>query len=179
MMKKLIFLIIFGSVLTTVYYWFYLSQHHNYNYQIIYLNGPSSAGKSTLARALQQKLEKPFLVIGIDQIIFMMPEKLNDWHNETMALGFSWQPVKDAAGNVTAYKIDKGSFGKRMCQAFKDIAVTLASSGNYVIIDDVSFGKKEVDEWRRTLKKFKVLWVGVTAPIEIIEAREKERETEN
>ena len=34
--------------------------------QIIYLNGPSSSGKTTLAKALQHAFEEPFLHIGID-----------------------------------------------------------------------------------------------------------------
>lgn len=144
-------------------------------YQIIYLNGPSSVGKSTLARALQDKLKNPFLIIGIDQIIFMMPEKLNDWHHGTEAPGFSWQPVKDEQGNIIAHKIHTGPFGKQMTQAFKDIVVTLAKSGHYVIVDDVSFGKEQVDEWHSALKRFNVLWVGVTAPIEILEQRERAR----
>lgn len=145
------------------------------NPYIIYLNGPSSAGKSTLARALQNTLPSPFLVIGIDQVIFMMPEKLNDWTNDTLAPGFSWQPVKNSAGNVTAYKIGIGDFGNRMVQAFKDIVFTLAQSGHSIIIDDVSFGKQQVDQWKTILRNFNVLWVGVTAPIDILEKREKER----
>jgi chloramphenicol 3-O phosphotransferase len=35
--------------------------------QIIYLNGPSSSGKTTLAKALQHALENPFLHIGAVQ----------------------------------------------------------------------------------------------------------------
>ena len=38
--------------------------------QIIYLNGPSSSGKTTLAKALQHAFEKPFLHVGIDKIDF-------------------------------------------------------------------------------------------------------------
>lgn len=144
-------------------------------YQIIYLNGPSSAGKTTIARALQNTLKEPFLVFGIDQMIFMMPEKLNDWHTHTLALGFSWQPIENEAGVVSAYKIHTGPFGKRMIQALKDIAVTLTLSGQNLIIDDVSFGKEGVQEWRNALQEFNVLWVGVTAPLEIIEKREQER----
>lgn len=143
--------------------------------QIIYLNGPSSVGKSTLARALQNKIEEPFLVIGIDQLIYMMPEKMNDWHNDTEAQGFSWQPVTDEKSEIVAYKIHTGPFGKRMVQAFKDVVVCLAQSGHNIIVDDVSFGKEQVDAWRDTLKDFRVLWVGVTAPLEILEQREKER----
>lgn len=145
------------------------------DYQIIYLNGPSSAGKSTLARALQNKLKEPFLVIGIDQLIFMMPEKMNDWHKEIEAPGFSWQPVKDEQGNSIAYKIHTGPFGKRMIQAFKDVVVALARSGLNIIVDDVSLGKEQIDVWREILKKFRVLWIGITAPIDVLEQREKER----
>ena len=47
--------------------------------QIIYLNEPSSSGKTTLAKALQHTFDEPFLHIGIDKIIGWMPEKVNDW----------------------------------------------------------------------------------------------------
>ena len=36
---------------------------------IIYLNGPSSAGKSTIARALQERLPEPYLHVSIDALI--------------------------------------------------------------------------------------------------------------
>ncbi len=143
--------------------------------QIIYINGPTSAGKSTLAKKLQDALPKPFLLVGIDMVISLMPEKLNDWHYGTKAIGFSWQPVKDAAGNTCAYKIETGPFGKQMVQALKNITITLAQSGHYLIVDDVSFGKKEVDEWRKALKDYDVLWIGLTAPLEVLEQREKNR----
>jgi GNAT superfamily N-acetyltransferase len=51
----------------------------------------------------------------------------------------------------------------------------LAKQGHHLIIDDVSFGKKQVDEWKELLKPFKVLWIGVNAPLPILEQREKER----
>jgi len=144
-------------------------------YQIIYLNGPSSSGKSTLARALQNTLRDPFLVIGIDKVIGMMPERLNDWNYDTITDGFSWQPVIDKLGHISAYKIHVGPFGKRMIHALKDIVVMLAQSGHYIIIDDVSFGKMGVDAWQDVLRNFNVFWVGVSAPISILEQREKER----
>jgi len=36
-------------------------------FQIIYLNGPSSSGKTMLAKALQYAFTKPFLHVGIDR----------------------------------------------------------------------------------------------------------------
>ena len=49
---------------------------------IILLNGPSSSGKSTLANILQSKLNDPFLHIGIDKMIGMMPEAINNWEGD-------------------------------------------------------------------------------------------------
>lgn len=37
--------------------------------RIIFLNGASSSGKSTLARALQAELEEPFLLVSSDQLV--------------------------------------------------------------------------------------------------------------
>jgi len=92
-----------------------------------------------------------------------------------LAPGFSWQSVKDEQKRVIAHAIHVGLFGKEMVQAFKDIVIALATSGLNVIVDDVSFGKKEVNVWRESLKNFNVLWVGMVAPVEVLEQREKDR----
>lgn len=36
-------------------------------------------------------------------------------------------------------------------------------------------GINQVDEWKEILKEFNVLWIGVNAPLAILEQREKER----
>lgn len=141
---------------------------------IIYFNGPSSVGKTTLARELQNALETPFLLVGLDQIIDMMPTKLNDWQFGSKVPGFSLKPIKDQAG-ATVYAVHDGPFAKKMLRAMKEIVVTLARTGYNILIDDVSFGKKEVDEWRLALKDFTVIWVGLTAPLEVLEEHEKGR----
>ncbi len=174
-LSKILILVLTIGGCGALTFWYQSSKHKQDGYQIIYLNGGSSSGKSTLARALQAKLQKPFLVIGIDQMIFMMPEKLNDWHNGSMAPGFSWQPVKDEERTIIASEIHVGSFGKHIIRTLKDVVVTLAQSGHHVMIDDVSFGKEQVDAWRAILKPFKVLWLGVSAPLDVIDSREKER----
>ncbi len=143
-------------------------------YQIIYLNGPSSSGKTTLAFALQEELEEPFLHIGIDRLIGMMPEKLNNWEGGDAPLGFSWKEAVDETGQCVQ-EIHLGSFAKKISLTLKEIVLTLAKLGHYIIIDDVAFGKKEVDAWREVLKDYKVLWLGIKAPVQILESREKER----
>lgn len=142
--------------------------------QIIYLNGPSSSGKTTLAKALQQELDVPFIHIGIDRVIGMMPEKLNNWAGGPAPLGFSWKPSIDETG-APVQEIQAGPFGKKMVQTLREIVLTLLRMGHYVIVDDVSLGKCEVDEWKGALQDWKVLWIGIKASLNVLESREKER----
>ncbi len=143
--------------------------------KIIYLNGPSSSGKTTIAKALQDKLEEPYLLIGIDKIIGFMPAKINNWKEEDYKEGFSWEKAKDPTGK-DVFIIKKGAFAKRIIRSLKDIAYLLASQKYNLIIDDVAFGAIDVEEWRQTLKDFKVLYVGVVTPLEVLEQREKNRD---
>ncbi|MEU4522957.1 hypothetical protein AB0F52_30140 [Amycolatopsis sp. NPDC024027] len=42
---------------------------------IIVLNGTSSVGKTTLGKALQDVLATPYLLIGIDTVVFALPRR--------------------------------------------------------------------------------------------------------
>ncbi len=144
------------------------------NYQIIYLNGPSSSGKTTLAKALQHAFEEPFLHVGIDKIIGWMPEKINDWTGGDAPLGYSWRKSQDVSGNPTQ-ELQIGPYAQKIGETFREVILTLARMGHHIIIDDVSFGKEQLDIWKEALKSFHVLWVGVNAPLAVLEQREKER----
>ena len=87
---------------------------------IIYLNGPSSSGKTTLAKALQTSLEEPYLLIGIDKIIGFMPEKMNNLGSEEyVSDGFSWEPATDPTGHPI-FQIHAGPFAKRITRTLRD-----------------------------------------------------------
>jgi len=142
--------------------------------QIIFINGPSSSGKTTLAKALQSELNQHFLHIGIDRIIGMMPEKLNNWEGGESPLGFSWKKSFDETGHPM-YDIHLGPFAKKMSLTLKEVVLTLAKLNHHIIIDEVSFGKQDIDEWRTYLNGYSVLWVGIHSPLSVLEEREKER----
>ena len=148
-----------------------LSKH----YQIIHLNGPSSSGKSTIAKALQEAFDVPFLHIGIDIVIEMMPKKLNNLEGGSAPDGFSWRGSSDERG-LQMQELQMGPFAEKMCSTFKELVLTLAKLGHYIIIDDVSLIKKEIESWKQLLKEYKVLWVGVNAPLSLLEERESRRE---
>ena len=42
---------------------------------ILFINGTSSSGKTSLVHALQDCLDEPFLEAGIDKFIWMLPER--------------------------------------------------------------------------------------------------------
>ena len=44
--------------------------------RVVILNGGSSAGKTTLARALQSTLPEPWLLLGIDLMIWTLPPEM-------------------------------------------------------------------------------------------------------
>ena len=142
--------------------------------KIIYLNGPSSSGKTTIAKALQESFSEPYLHIGIDKIIGFMPAKLNNWEGDIAPLGFSWESAIDPTG-TSVYQIHSGPFAKRIARTLKDMALLLASQSYNFIIDDVAFGSMEVDEWKQVFKDYKVLYVGVVTPLHILEERELAR----
>ena len=146
----------------------------NSSIQIIYLNGPSSSGKTTLAKALQESFPEPFLHLGIDKIIGFMPAKINNWEGKFAPQGFSWEPAIDPTGHPI-HQIHSGPFAKKMTRTLKDIALLLVSQDYNLIIDDVAFGAIEVEEWKQILKGYSVLYVGVLTPLEILEQREKSR----
>jgi len=142
--------------------------------KIIYLNGPSSSGKTTLAKALQEALSEPYLHVGIDKMIGFMPAKINNWEGGPAPLGFSWEASTDSTGH-SIYNIHAGPFAKKVTRSLKDFACLLASQHYNLIIDDVAFGAIEVEEWKKVLEGYKVLYVGVTTPLEVLEERERAR----
>ncbi len=142
--------------------------------QIIYLNGPSSSGKSTLAKALQDALNPPYLHIGIDKIIGMMPEKVNNWTGGVAELGYSWRASSDPDGH-RIQELQIGPFSNRISSAYKKIVVLLLELGHQLIVDDVAFGHEDLDRWKNLLNGFSVLYVGIKTPLDVLELREKNR----
>jgi chloramphenicol 3-O phosphotransferase len=154
--------------------WYQLLAQETSVSKIIYLNGPSSSGKTTLAKELQESFSEPYLHLGIDKIIGFMPQKINNWEGGPAPLGFSWEPAIDPTGHPI-YQIKAGPFAKKITRTLKDVARLLASQHYNLIIDDVAFGAIEVEEWKSVLKDYHVLYVGVVTPLEILEQRERAR----
>ncbi|GAB3923646.1 hypothetical protein GCM10029976_014160 [Kribbella albertanoniae] len=141
--------------------------------RLIALIGTSSAGKSSTAKQLQLVLPEPYLLVGLDHFYDMFPA---DWggHRRGPGPGFWQETLSDPDGKpriVTHY----GDAGRRMFAGMRAAVLALLDAGNHVILDDMPVDESIVPAWRHALEGRAVYWVAVEAPLEVIEARELER----
>jgi chloramphenicol 3-O phosphotransferase len=141
---------------------------------VIILNGPSSAGKSLISYFFQEMLDTPFLHIGIDTMINMMPNKMNNWEGQKAEEGFWWKEEVDLEGR-SASSIQMGNYAIKINETYKDIVNTLVLNGHNVIVDEVTFGQEGLNAWKTKLSNCYIFFVGVTANLDVLENREKER----
>lgn len=117
---------------------------------IILLNGSSSAGKSTLAKALQALIEKKrnerYEIVSIDDFLKMTTE--------------------DVIYEDDVYEVS-GPLCEKVMQVFS------ASQG--VIIDHVITSDRVFDRLKETISPHRLWMIRVTCPLEIIRKREQER----
>jgi chloramphenicol 3-O phosphotransferase len=132
--------------------------------RVILLNGVGSAGKSTLARAIQDAAGIPLLHVEMDAFLDMLPARYAD-HPEA----FSYRRI-DAA----TVKIEAGPLGLRLMRGMRDAVAALAAAGNDLIVDDV-LEADGIADYREVLAGFEVSIIGVTAPVDEIERRERSR----
>lgn len=122
--------------------------------KIILLDGASSAGKSTLAMAMQRRLPMPFWHYSIDHL--------------------------RVAGVLPWARIDSGEFAwSRLRGAFFDgfhrSVAAFAEAGNNLLVEHIV----ETEEWMlrlvRLLAGFDVFFVGIHCPLDELERRERQR----
>ncbi len=135
--------------------------------KIIILNGVGSAGKSSIAKSLQTITEEPFLNVSMDKFMEMLPE---DYQNHSD--GFSFESVADQGKPMVIIKT--GPVGKRLMKGMRHAIAALAGQGNNLIIDDVMLAD-EADEYANLLRDFDVYFVGVIAPLDVLEDRKRKR----
>ena len=136
--------------------------------KIIILNGTSSAGKTTLARALQQYFVKPYLLAGIDKYVFMLPSKyLNQplWSDV-----FTYDYEKDKISAVRT-----GPLGHRLVSAMHHSVAAIAHSGFDVIVDHVILEQAWLSEMATLFSEFTIYFIGIRCPLAVVEQRERDR----
>jgi chloramphenicol 3-O phosphotransferase len=121
---------------------------------IIFLNGTSSAGKSTISKELQAVMNIPLWHFASDQLVEagMLPKREND-------------------GGPFDWRFDRPKF----FDAFHACIRSIADAGNNIIVDHVIESQKWFEYLASSLIKHDVFFVGIHCPMEVFRKREEKR----
>lgn len=136
------------------------------NGQVIVLNGVSSSGKTTLAKAIQKYSSDIWLHVAMDSFVAMLPDG-REFDRE-------WFTVNDIAdGDATLPQISNGPRGDALLAQMRQLVERLAESGFNALVDEVADGPTIAD-YRHRLGSHCFV-VKVDAPLSELERRERER----
>ena len=135
--------------------------------RVVLLNGMGSVGKGSLARALQDLAALPLLHLQMDTFLEMLPQRLWD-HPEGMVFE---RGERDGRSCVT---VRCGPTVERLLAGMRGAVAALADAGNDLIVDEVAEGAAIAD-YRRRLAGHALSVVKVTAPLAVVEQRERQR----
>jgi chloramphenicol 3-O phosphotransferase len=138
------------------------------------LVGTSSAGKTTTAAALQGCLDEHHLLLGFDVFLGMVDRRWGG-HGPHTQEGFRYDPsaVDDAGEPIST--ISCGPAGRRILHGTHRAVAALARSGNNVIVDEILLDDAVLADWQTALDGLCVYVVQVQAPVDVLVARERQR----
>jgi chloramphenicol 3-O phosphotransferase len=137
---------------------------------IILLNGTSSSGKTTLAKALQGVMSQPYFHIGFDLFQQTFPPGFitySDGMNPPAADG--WLAI---FREDTFTELHIGPAGHRLETGIYRAIAGFASAGNDLIVDAVIYTPETLRAVIQAFHTVPVLFVGVRCPLEVAERRE-------
>lgn len=133
---------------------------------VILLNGVSSAGKSSLTAALQDRLPAAYIRMGIDDFIFeRSPVR---WFGSEEGLRFV--PRDDGLVDVVY-----GAETLRLHRAFHRSVRACVAEGLRVVVDEVILTRGILGDWVEALTGTDVFFVGVHCSAEELSFREAAR----
>jgi chloramphenicol 3-O phosphotransferase len=136
--------------------------------RIVLLNGCSSVGKGSVAKALQKIASRPMLHVQMDAFLEMLPAAMFG-----AAEGYVFETTERDGKPVTA--ITSGPVLERALRGMRGAVAALAEAGNDVVVDEVMWDPEALADYRRRLASFDFHAVGLHARLEVIEQRERQR----
>ncbi len=136
---------------------------------ILLLNGASSVGKSSTAKAIQAISDLTFLHVEMDAFLNMAPTRL-----EGQIEGLRYEYI-NAVGDPPEVEIITGGFIQQTLRAMRRAIAALANEGLDLIIDEVMLDHETEADYRSLLERHDLRMIGLTASLAHIEAREAKR----
>ncbi|HEX8916960.1 MAG TPA: hypothetical protein VF898_00515 [Chloroflexota bacterium] len=158
---------------------------------VVLLNGTSSAGKSTTARALQEVMDLPYVHTGVDHFLPRVPQQffaIEDVANAhpvdyfvLLYSGVAPRATAEIEGGQSVFGLSEfrglriGPEGIKLLAGMYSGIAGLARAGVNVIVDDVLHDQRLLRSAVEALCGLPVLLVGLRLPREVAERRERER----
>jgi chloramphenicol 3-O phosphotransferase len=136
--------------------------------RVILLVGTSSAGKSTLARAIQQAAPDHFLLLSLDGLFAGVAERWGSG-GERKDDGFRYEVEEEVR------RVVYGPVGWRLLRGFHRSVAAFARSGSNVVVDDMLLDEACLSDWAEALDGLPVTLVRVAPPLEELRRRERTR----
>ena len=136
--------------------------------RVILLVGPSSAGKSTLARAIQEIAPEHFLLQSLDGLFAGVAERWGSG-GERRDDGFRYEVDGDVR------RVAYGPDGWRLLRGFHRAVAAFANAGCNVVVDDMLLDEACLADWAEALDGLRVTLVRLAAPLEELRRRESTR----
>ena len=143
--------------------------------RVIVLNGTSSAGKTTLARALRARLTDAgecWMVIGIDDVMEKVPRA---WFAIGDHVGARAEDGLVFAREGDTIERRVGPVGRQMMGAYRGVVGAVVRAGINVIVDEVLLSEEDWFGWQEVLRGLDALWVRIDVDLAEVEARELAR----
>jgi chloramphenicol 3-O phosphotransferase len=140
---------------------------------IIFLNGSSSAGKTTLAHALQDKLTSPYQHVALDQFRDGLPDKFRGLNAPVGTDGSRGLNVVPADAHTI--KIVFGETGITLLKGMRRGIAAMANAGNNIIVDDIILHKDFLEDYLQVFAHLQVYFVGVHCALSVVNEREAKR----
>ena len=139
---------------------------------LIVLNGPSSAGKSSIAHALQVLWPRPLFVTGIDTFIAGWPETFVSVASDdgTPAPPSSGLRIVPGQGPAPSLIIELGDSFRHLMHVAHETWAKIQEAGVDQVVDHVFVDEDLGRDARATLQH--AFWVGVTCDVEELVRRE-------
>ncbi|MEQ8742171.1 AAA family ATPase [Parasphingorhabdus sp.] len=136
--------------------------------RIVILNGASSVGKTSTAKAIQEFASRPYMHLQMDSFLEMQPRRLDN-HTD----GLLFQNIGSEREPEIA--VSSGPALQKLMAGMRGAVVAMVEHGNNLIVDDVFWDQKDLDEYRALLVEYDPKFVLLDAPLDIIESRERSR----
>jgi chloramphenicol 3-O phosphotransferase len=139
---------------------------------VIFLNGTSSAGKTSLIQHLQDAFPTPFIHIGIDHFLVMLPLRYV-MEGEEAHLGFHF--ISKENTEHPEREIIKGQYAHSLNHVMRSTMKNFLAQNLSLIIDEVLFADEDYHAYLELFKDYKVYFIAIKPPVDIASQREQMR----